>query len=312
MKQLLMETLPPYVLRVAKRMRDHHRQGWLHPVDVALPADVPVPAPSPSPASVVRNIIALEPPEWEAVPVSDEVWTNHAGWAHDSIADMQRERWPGFLASLEAKRPFGWRDSKPGETIDVSTHNTLMTFGYVLGVAAAARQRISLLDWGGGLGQYGRYAALLRPDLKIDYTVKDLPALCKAGRELNPDAEFIEDDERALARRYDFIFASSSLQYTRNLYPLLARICDATADTLLITRTPFVSNNDDFVVVQRPYRYGYQTEYPAWFINRNRFIDFIAGRGLRLEREFMLGERPYVPNAPEQCVYCGFLFTRDA
>ena len=54
----------------------------------------------------------------------------------------------------------------------------------------------------------------------------------------------------------------------------------------MVTRSPFVEQHDDFVVVQRPYKYGYLTEYPAWFINRHRFITFIETRGLVREREF--------------------------
>jgi hypothetical protein len=78
----------------------------------------------------------------------------------------------------------------------------------------------------------------------------------------------------------------------------------------MITRTPFLDTHDDFVVVQRPHLFGYTTEYPGWFLNRRRVIDFVTRRGLSLEREFLVSERPYVPNAPEQAQYRGFLFRR--
>lgn len=39
-------------------------------------------------------------------------------------------------------------------------------------------------------------------------------------------------------------------------------------------------------------------------------VSFVTSRGFALEREFLLSERPYVPNAPEQCHYRGFLFRR--
>lgn len=293
-KSILRRFLPPSVLALARRLRGLGRSGPL------------------TSGAIMYASTAPEPPEWEAVPNTDEVWNAHAGWSHESIAQQQRERWPGFLASLEDNRPLGWRETKPGEAIDINTHNTLITFGYVLGLAAAGRNSVSLLDWGGGLGQYGRYATLLQPGLTIDYTVKDLPSLCQAGRELNPHARFVDDEDQALLRQYDLVFASSSLQYTRELYPLVGRLCDAAERYLFITRTPFVETHDDFVVVQRPHRYGYMTEYPAWFINRRRFMDFVAAKGFALQREFMLGERPYVPNAPEHCVYCGFLLKRRA
>jgi hypothetical protein len=52
------------------------------------------------------------------------------------------------------------------------------------------------------------------------------------------------------------------------------------------------------------------TEYPGWFLNRKRVVEFVTQHGLVLEREFLVDERPYVPNAPEQAQYRGLLFRR--
>lgn len=296
LKHVLLQALPPYVVTVAKRVR-----ALRHRTD-AGPAD--------KPPGTLRGLVAPEPPEWESVPDSDEAWTKPAGWTHASVAQRQRQNWPAFLASLEDTRPFGWRDFAPNEWIDVNIHNLIMTFGYVLGVASAGRNSLSVLDWGGGLGQYGRYAAVLRPDLALHYTVKDVTPLCEVGREVNPTVEFSDDDD-ALSRRYDLVFASASLQYARDLDGLLVRLCGAADRYLMVTRTPFVEKHDSFVVLQRPHRYGYDTEYAGWFINRKQFTDVILGCGFTLQREFMLSERPFVPNAPEQCVCRGFLFKRN-
>ena len=80
----------------------------------------------------------------------------------------------------------------------------------------------------------------------------------------------------------------------------------------MLTRLPIVEEHDDFVVIQRPHAYGYMTEYAGWFLNRRRLIDFVTGRGFVLDREFLVAERPHVPNAPEQAQYGGFLFRRVA
>jgi putative methyltransferase (TIGR04325 family) len=186
-----------------------------------------------------------------------------------------------------------------------------MSFGYVLGRVTAGRKRISVLDWGGGLGHYYVYARKLFPELLFDFTIKDLPGLCAAGARLLPDATFVDDERQALSRRYDFVFASSSFHYTRDHYSLLGRLCDSTAEWLMITRTPIVERNDDFLVVQRPHLYGYMTEYPGWFMNRSKLIDFMHRRSFSLERQFLVAEQPNVPNAPEQAHYYGFLFRRN-
>ncbi len=250
-------------------------------------------------------------PGWELVADRAELWTGCHGWSHASIVETQREKWADFLVSVEGARPLGQsHEAAAGSAAEVGAHNTIMTFGYALGRAAFARRRLSILDWGGGMGHYFVYARKLFPELELDYVIKDLPALCDAGRQLLPEAVFVSDEEQALARQYDLVFASSSLHYVRNCYGLLDRICACAARWLMITRMPFVETHDDFVVVQRPHMYGYMTEYPGWFLNRRRVTDFVRKRGFALDREFLVAECPDVPGAPEPGQYRGFLFRR--
>lgn len=251
--------------------------------------------------------------EWEMVP--RERWPEAGGWDHASIAETQVAKWPDFIDSLQPPRPFGVSHEAPtGGPVDIGPHNTTMTFAYVLGrllaEAPTGGAAPSVLDWGGGLGHYAAIAARLYPHATFDYVVKDLDALATAGRKVLPDVTFVSSDAEALSRRYDLIYASSSLHYSRDVYGCLAGLCDSADRWLMVTRTPFVEDSDDFVVIQRPHRYGYHTEYAGWFLNRRKFVDFVTARGFRLEREFLLDERPVVPNAPEQCRYRGFLFER--
>lgn len=253
-------------------------------------------------------------PEWEMVANTDDAWRQSEGWSHTSIADRQTEKWAAFLADLEPPVALGRsHEAAPDAPIDVSQHNTIMTFAYVLGRTLSETppgSTPSILDWGGGIGHYYRYAKTLYPNAPLRYTIKDLQVLCEAGRPLNPGAVFESDEAKALATPSDLVFASSSMHYTRDVYALLERLLGASGRYFMVTRTPFVERHEDFVVVQRPHRYGYMTEYSGWFLNRPRFVSFVTSRGFVLERAFPLSERPYVANAPEQCHYRGFLFRR--
>ncbi len=246
------------------------------------------------------------------VPDSDEVWTRHDGWSHDSIVKTQSGKWAQFLRSVDGPGPLGQsHEANPDAPPDFATHNTIMSFGYALGRATAGHARLSVLDWGGGLGHYYVYATRLFPDVPFDFTIKDLAGLCATGAKLLPGATFEPDEAKALSRKYDLVFASSSLHYTRDRYGLLGRLCDSANEWLMITRTPVVEQHDEFVVVQRPHAYGYMTEYPGWFMNKKRLSDFMNDKNFSLERQFLVAERPVVPNAPEQAQYYGFLFRRN-
>jgi putative methyltransferase (TIGR04325 family) len=266
-------------------------------------------APSPPSSETVQHW----PVEWEIVPDTQAVWSSGEGWGHESILQAQLDKWPDFLRSVEGPRALGQsHEAAAGAEADYRTHNTIMSFGYALSRAAEGRQTLSVLDWGGGLGHYYVYARALCPALNLDYTVKDLPGFCEAGRKLLPSIDFEADDVKSLSRSYNFVFASGSLQYTRDYYGLLARLCDSAADWLMVTRVPTIENGDDLIVVQRPHMYGYMTEYAGWIVNRRRLLDFVLARGFSLEREFLVAEELSVPNATERSYCAGFLFGRTS
>jgi putative methyltransferase (TIGR04325 family) len=183
-----------------------------------------------------------------------------------------------------------------------------MRVGHVLARAARGRDRLSMLDWGGGIGHYYIYASALLPEVELDYHCRDLSRFAAAGRDVVPQATFHDADETALARAYDLVLASSSLHYSEDWRGTLARLASVTDHYLYVTRQPFIATAPSFVVVQRPHRHGYLTEYPGWFLNRGEFLAEARALGLDLLREFLIAERPVVPGAPEQADYRGFLF----
>ena len=248
--------------------------------------------------------------EWEYRP---EGWPDDdpsiRGWNAESVLRTQLDRWPAFMASVAGTGPLGLshESAAPGPA-DYATHNTVMSFAYVLARAGQGATHVSLLDWGGGIGHYYAYGRALLPDVTLDYHCRDLPLLVEGGRSILPEAVFHSTDEAALSRTYDLVMASSSLQYSRDWRGTLAQLSSVADGYLYVTRQPFVTEGPSFVVVQRPSRHGYLTEYPGWFLNRDEFLDEARGLGLALLREFLIAEKPIVPKAPAPADYRGFLF----
>jgi putative methyltransferase (TIGR04325 family) len=183
-----------------------------------------------------------------------------------------------------------------------------MVYAYVLALAAKTKDRVSILDWGGGIGHYYVLSKALLPDVGIDYHCKDLPLLCQHGRTLFPEATFYEDDEKCFEKTYDLVLASSSLQYSQDWERVASRLASVSRPYLLISRLPIVHSVPSFVAVQRAYPYGYQTEYLGWHLNRETFLNHVTSRGMELVREFLIFHRPHIHNAPEQGEDRGFLF----
>ena len=232
-----------------------------------------------------------------------------SGWGHAAVAAASAARWPGFENALRGPGPLGIAHEAPVHGCDnLPAHNTIMSFGYVLALAAQGAPRVSVLDWGGGLGHYGLLARALLPDTTVDYHCKDLPAFCARGRELLPDAQFFTSDADFAGKTFDLVVASGALQYCEPWREAVRSLSAAAGRYLFITRLPVARRATSFVFLQRPHEFGYPTEYLSWCFNRDEFLGELAAIDMELCREFVVGERLDVPGAPEPCLFAGFLF----
>jgi putative methyltransferase (TIGR04325 family) len=261
-------------------------------------------------ADAIRRLMS----EWEYLPQGwRDVDPAINGWNDQSVAAAQEQHWPTLVGNLQGAGPLGvshfpWRSTRD----DLADHNAMMSFGYVLALAARKKDRLSLLDWGGGVGHYYLYARALVPELELEYHCYDLPHLCALGRTQLPEAQFHDDATGLFERQFDLIVSSSSLQYFEDWRAVLRQLAAATGDFLYIARLPLISRRPSFVVVQRPYHAGYDTQYRGWFLNRQELLTCAAESGLELVREFVFAENWCVRGAPEQATCRGFLLRRAA
>src|SRR3954453_6127648 len=237
------------------------------------------------------------------------------GWDRPGVEQAYRRRWSEFVAAVDATTPLGVAHEVPQAqrigTGDPGWHNVVMTFGYVLARAAQGRDRLSLLDWGGGPGHYAVLARALLPEVELDYHSRDLPRLARLGHELLPGATFHEDDG-CLTRTYDLVLASDSLQYAEDVAALISRLAASTETWLFAGLVPVVRDAASYVLLQRPSAYGYDTEYLGWALNREELLAACTGAGLVLEREFLAPGVIDADGAPEPAHHRSFLFRRSA
>jgi putative methyltransferase (TIGR04325 family) len=293
---------PPYLWGAAKWTKDRAlgRKPGAVPKEESL-KDEPHAAPEPEP-----------PPEWEYVP---EGWQRQVGgWSVDTVADAYAAKWPSYVEALDGPGPLGLnhevRAGEPVDRLNHESHNTIVSFAYVLALAARNRNELSILDWGGGLAHYEPLSRTLVPDVELAYHCKEVEPIAARGRELSPHIQFHTDDS-CLDRRYDLVLASSSLHYVEDWPSLLAKLAGATGDYLFVTRLPVALDSDSFVVLQRAHAYGYDTEYLGWVVNRAELVRRAVDADLELVREFLLSAWFSASGAPEDPVeHRGYLFRR--
>ena len=287
---------PPYLWALLKGAKDRVRAS-------RPPEPEPVEAPSePEPES--------EPPEWEYVP---EGFARAAkGWDAAAVADAYAAKWPSYLEALDDPGPLGINHEvplgEPVDRLDRGSHNTIVSWAYVVARAAHGRDRLSILDWGGGLGHYHPLTRAVLPEVELDYHCKEVPAIAARGHALVPDVTF-HADNACLERRYDVVLASGSLQYGEDWRALLQALAGATGRYLYVTRLPVALEAPSFVVLQRAHRYGYDTEYFGWVVNRDELLAAGSAAGLELVRELLVSAWFSAADAPEAPVeHRGYLF----
>jgi len=258
-----------------------------------------------------------EPPEWEYAPEGWQRVTSDphvTGWDVAGVADAYRAKWESYLRALDRPNPLGiYHEVRAGEEVrtdDVAAHNMLVTFAYVLALAAHEKERVSILDWGGGIGHYGVLAERVLPTAEIEYTCKEVPRIVQVARELGVPGRFVDDDSWR-DRTYDLVMASGSLQYSEDWCGTLAQLAEAAEVYTYITRLPLARDVPSFTVIQRAYGYGYDTEYLGWVVNRQELLACAESLRLELVREFLLDAWLSAEGAPESPTgHGGFLFRR--
>ena len=282
LRDALKQVLPPFLLRAYRRVR---------------------------PKALTSGNQVLE---WEYLdPGSPESDERGMGWDNPLVAEIYARKWPGFLEGIRRPAPVAVNHERvePGEPC-VDTHHHYMTLAYVAAFASGGGGRLSVLDYGGALGQNLAALRELFPRLEVDYVCREMPSVCEQGGLLNPRARFLDVDSWTDGE-FDLAIASNSLQYAWDWRAQLQRICLAVRSTLWVTRLPVVTSVASFRQRQRPHSYGYRTRFFGWALNEKEFLAAAQSAGFALERSFLVGrDEPFVHGAPEQPRHRGYLFRR--
>lgn len=191
-----------------------------------------------------------------------------------------------------------------GQTTDGS-RAMVLGFAFVIAKVARCVNTLSVLDFGGGLGGYYRIARNAVPDLKITYTVQELPDLCAIGRQARPDVRFVSSSAD-LERSYDLVVASSSLQYAEDWCGQFADLARHASPWLFVTRVMIFEDETRLLAERVP-----SGEATVWAFGRSEFLAVGASAGLCLVDEFAFQDSfDDIEGTSEKPTIRGFLFRR--
>lgn len=236
-------------------------------------------------------------PQFELLP---DGWptTPLPGWDTDSHAAARLKN----LAALRAR----WSKDGPFSGAPHDIFNAEM-LGRVLDQAAGDRTHVSVLDWGGGVGETYWLSRLVRPNLSYSYKIKELPRVCVVGRRQEDAPTFVADEDELVGRKFDLVLASGVLHYHQDWRSTMIRLANATNRIMLLTRTPFTSQAIPMAYLQRSPDYG--TSYPGWILPQQAVADLAAVAGLRLQEQFDCRESYPIAGLAQRVQLGGLIFT---
>ena len=250
-----------------------------------------------------QPLLEYAPDGWQTQLDKDR----HQGWNVDSVIDTEKAKWDRFCRNLKGPGPLGFSHEHSDLTVihDTNFHNVHISYAYVLALTAHQKERISVLDWGGSLGHYYLVGKAVLPGVSLDYHVKEVPLMAKAGRQLNPDVNWY-DDECCLEREYDLVMLNGSILYSKDWAEKLQKISLSAKKYLFLFRLPVVQNSPTFISIERLHH----SQMLHQQVNQAQLLAVAKKTGMSLVREFVVGTPPYIKNAPEQCQMRGWLLKK--
>lgn len=223
------------------------------------------------------------------VPDPDEFWS--------SFLPQERAMYEELTARIRAgQSPLATQSDE---------HVKYLTYAFGLALAARERSTMSVLDYGGNLGEYYWIGRAVVPGIELDYHCKELPGVAAAGEVLNPDVTWHTDDS-CLNRTYDMVMLCSTLECVPHWRETLRDAAAAAQRYLFIPAVSTVTTVPSFVGRQRT---GGRTHLLN-LLNRAELTTIIEDGGLQLQQEFAIGGHPMIANAPEQPRRTGWLCER--
>lgn len=158
----------------------------------------------------------------------------------------------------------------------------------LLWAASLNESKLSVLDFGGSLGSsYFQNKKLLSHLKEFKWNIVEQDKFVESGKKYFEDGQlkFYKSIEESLqASRSNVLLISSTIQYIEDPYSLLEEILKNKFDIIIFDRTTFIEGKDRLTVQKVPPRI-YDASYPAWFLDKNKFLEKFK-KDYRLVSEF--------------------------
>lgn len=154
------------------------------------------------------------------------------------------------------------------------------------------KNKINICDIGGSLGSLYFQNIDFLDKKKIIWKIVEQKHYVKyANRNINiKNLKFYCSINSVLKNKVDLVIFSSVLQYLEFPDKLLDKISKKKIKNLIISRTPF-HTNDDVIKIQEVPKNIYKASYPVRVFNKNKFLKKMKNRGFKIKKRIKISEK---------------------
>ena len=182
----------------------------------------------------------------------------------------------------------------------------------LLGAAAAHKNKLDVLDYGGSLGStYFQCKDFLTDLHELRWNIVEQKRFVDCGKQFFEDEnlKFYYTLEEYLETTFSNVFlCSGTLQYMENPYDLLQNIINNGFDFIILDRTPTIQKPDDILTVQKVPADIYDACYPVWLLSEKKLMSLILGSYFLLADFDALDGTWFKNNEPVR--FKGYIFRR--
>jgi putative methyltransferase (TIGR04325 family) len=198
-----------------------------------------------------------------------------AGYDEGGVLEMVR------AASLKVKNGEAWAERDSVLLPEGDYPYPLLAA--LLRAALQSSGSLSVADFGGALGSsYYQCRKFLPPLQRLEWSVIEQANYVECGRRefsTNELGFFTDIDECLASRRPNVLLLSGVLPYIEKPYELLEMLLAKDFATIIVDRTAFYpAGANDRLTVQKAHPAIYDGSYPAWILDRGRFLELMGRR----------------------------------
>ena len=178
----------------------------------------------------------------------------------------------------------------------------------ILWVATQKENKVNIMDFGGSLGSSFYQNKLFLESLEdFNWCIVEQHHFVDLGKAQFAEKKlhfFYTIEDCLQTYPINLLILSSVLQYLEDPFRILEEIFRSNIEYVLVDRTTFVLHGKDKLTLQKVPKKIYKANYPCWFFNENKFVNFFLP-GYDLIYEFEVDEHINIPSKMK-----GFLFRK--